>query len=124
MQGSRIQRLQGQFREEIAAICQREIKDPRMGFVTITGVELSKDLSHAKVYFSCLGSDTERQHSEQALERSAGYIHELLRKRLRLKMIPRLRFLYDHSIDHPIAMSETLERLKPPPDPNPSGDAG
>jgi ribosome-binding factor A len=112
MQGSRLTRLANQFQQEIAVIIHQELKDPRLGFVTITKVEVSKDLAHAKVSFSCLGDETQLAHSKEALERSAGFIHGLLKKRFRLKVIPALVFRYDESIAGSIALVDILEKLK------------
>ena len=112
MQGPRIERLAHQFQQEIAMILQREFKDPRLGFVTITRVILSKDVSHARVLFSCLGDAKERQRSQEALDHSAGYIRGLIKKRFRLKIIPVIQFQYDESIEESIALSETFEQLK------------
>ncbi len=105
-------RLAHQLQEEIALIIHRELKDPGLGFVTITGVELSKDLSHAKVAFSCLGTPQQRAECQEALERSTGYIHGLIKKRLRLRITPAITFRYDESIANSIALSEMLDRLK------------
>ena len=96
-------------------IIHRELKDPRVGFVTITHLELSKDLSHAKVLFSCLGGEQDRVRSQEALDRSSGFIHGLIKKRFRLKIIPAIEFRYDESIAGSIALSETLEHLQRPP---------
>lgn len=115
MDTTRTPRLAQQFQQEIATIIQQELKDPRVGFVTITRVELSKDLRYAKVLFSCLGGEPERARSQEALDRSIGFIHGLLKKRFRLKVIPTLTFRYDESIAGSIALSETLDRLKPFP---------
>ena len=109
MRGTRTARVAHQFQQEIAMIIHRELKDPRLGFVTITSVELSKDLSHAKVSFSCLGDAAERASSFEALQHSAGFIHGLLKKRFRLKVIPILAFRYDESIEGSIALAETFE---------------
>ncbi len=111
MFGIRQDRLGQQLQREIAVIVQRELKDPRLGFVTITKVELSKDLSHAKVGFSCIGSDQERALAQDALDRSAGFIRNLLGKRFHIRVIPALSFRYDHSAEHSIELSEKLDRL-------------
>ena len=108
----RVTRLAHQLQEEIALIIHRELKDPGVGFVTITGVELSKDLSHAKVLFSCLGTLQQRAQCQEALERSTRYIHGLIKKRLRLRITPTLVFRYDESIEQSIAVSDMLDRLK------------
>ena len=96
-------------------ILQREFKDPRLGFVTVTNVRLSKDLSMAKVSFSCLGDTKERERSQEALDHAAGYIRGLIKKRFRLKVIPVIHFRYDESIAGSIALEETFEQLKRPP---------
>lgn len=112
MRPTRIERLSEEFREEIAMIIHRELKDPHLGFVTITGVELSSDLRHAKVAFSCLGNEQDRLRSQEVLDRSARYIYGLLKKRFRLKAIPELVFRHDDSIAGAIAISETLDHIK------------
>ena len=93
-------------------IIHRELKDPRLGFVTVTRVELSNDLAHAKVLFSCLGDATERARCQEALDRSAGFIYGLIKKRLRLKITPSMVFQYDESIAGAIALTQTFEQLK------------
>ena len=114
METTRTVRLATGFQQEIATIIHQELKDPRLGFVTITRVELSKDISHAKVLFSCLGGEEERLRSQAALNHSAGFIHGLMKKRFRLKVIPKISFRYDESIAGSIALSETLDELKRP----------
>lgn len=107
----RKERLSQQLQREIAAIIQHELKDPRLGFVTITRVELSGDLSHAKVGYSCLGPPEARASSEEALAHAAGFIRGLVKKRLRLKIIPEIVFRYDESIAHSIEIARKLEEL-------------
>jgi ribosome-binding factor A len=111
----RKERLAQQLQQEIATIIHQELKDPRLGFVTITRMELSKDLRHAKILFSCLGGKEERSRSQEALDHSAGFIHGLIKKRFRLKVIPELMFRYDESIEGSLQISEALDRLKEPP---------
>jgi ribosome-binding factor A len=112
MAGTRLARLTAQLQHEIAMIIHQELKDPHLGFVTITGMELSKDLRHAKVAFSCLGGEAERARSQRALDRSAGYIYGLIKKRFRLKAVPQLVFRYDASIAQSVALEETLAKLR------------
>lgn len=109
---SRMDRLNHQFQQEIALIVHREIKDPRIGFVTVTGVVLSKDLTHARVSYSCLGQEEDRARSQQVLDSSARFIRELLKKRLHLRVIPELAFRYDPSIAGSVALSDTFDRIK------------
>lgn len=114
MFGNRKARLNQQLQREIAVILQRELKDPEVGFVTITRVELSNDLAYAKVGFSCLGAPEARQRSLHALDRSSGYVRSLVKKRLHLKIIPQLLFRFDESIERSLSMSNTLDQLNAP----------
>ena len=115
MQHPRIGRLAQELQQEIAMIIHRELKHPGLGFVTITRLELSKDLRHAKVGFGCLGDAGARARSQEALEHSSAFIQSLLKKRFRLKVIPELTFRYDTSIEHSIELSEKFDRLNAPP---------
>ena len=115
MYTTRTHRLAQQLQQEIAMIIHQELKDPRLGFVTITRAELSKDASHAKVFFSCLGSSQEQALSREALDHSSRFIHGLIKKRFRLKVIPEITFHYDESIAGSITISEALDQLKQPP---------
>ena len=105
-------RLSQHLQEEIAKIIQMELKDPHLGFVTVTRVELSNDLSHAKVGFSCLGTAADREQAQQVLDRSRGFIRSLVKKRLRLKIIPELVFRFDETIAQAIDIAEKLDQLK------------
>ena len=116
MQANRMARLTQELQQEIATIIHQELKDPRLGFVTITQVELSKDVRHAKVFFSCLGGAEECRRSQEALNHSSRFIHSLIKKRFRMKIIPAFAFHYDASIEGSIALSETFERLRRPPE--------
>jgi ribosome-binding factor A len=112
MFGLRRDRLSQQLQQEIATIIHQEIKDPGLGFVTITKVELSNDLSYAKVNYSCLGGASDRERSKEALDRASGFIHSLIKKRLRLKIIPTIVFQYDQTIEQAIEMAKVLDELK------------
>ena len=111
MKDSRMQRVADQFQQEIATIIHQEVKHPGIGFVTITRVEVSKDLRHAKVWFGCLGSAQDLAESQEGLRRSAGFIRGLLKKRFRLKSIPELTFQYDESIVESLAITKKLDEL-------------
>jgi ribosome-binding factor A len=109
---SRIQRVNQLIREEISHLVQRELKDPRLGFVTVTEVDVSKDLRTAKVYVSVLGSEAEWQASLQALERARGFIRNWLVPRRRLRAVPHLTFHPDRSMAHAAHIQTVLEGLK------------
>ena len=115
----RLQRVNQLIREEISHLIQRELKDPRLGFVTVTEVDVAKDLRTAKVYVSVLGSETQWQSSLQALESARGFIRSWLLPRLRLRAVPHLTFLPDRSMAHAAHIQTVLEGLKSeerPPD--------
>ena len=108
----RLQRVNQLIREEISLLVQRELKDPRLGFVTITEVDIAKDLRTAKVYVSVLGSEADWQGSLQALEHARGFIRSWLTPRLRLRAIPHLTFHPDRSMAHAAHIQTVLEGLR------------
>lgn len=111
MQGKRIERVNQLIKEEISGLLQRELKDPRIGFVTVTEVLVSKDLSQAKVYVSILGSEAEWRATFAALESASGFIRNQLRRRLRLRAIPSLNFRPDRSMAHAARIQGLLAEL-------------
>lgn len=97
---------------EVSEIIQREMKDPRLGFITVTGVEISPDLKHAKVFVSVMGDDGQKTMSLKALNRAAGFVRTEIGKRVRMKTTPEIEFRLDSSIDHGVKIFELLERIK------------
>jgi ribosome-binding factor A len=85
------------------------LKDPRIGFVTVTAVDTSADLRHASVYVSVLGQESEREETLAGLDSAHGYLQAEIAKELRLKRTPTLRFVHDESIDRGFRISELLE---------------
>ena len=111
MQGKRLDRVNQLVKEEISLVLQRELKDPRLGFVSITEVETSKDLRVAKVFVSVLGDESQWTASLQALTRARGFIRHWLRDHLELRVTPELDFRPDHSMAHAARIQELLKRL-------------
>lgn len=99
-------------REEISLLLQRELKDPRLGFVTVTEVDVAKDLRTAKVYVSVLGSEAELRASLAALESARGFIRNWLVPRLRMRAVPHLTFHPDRSMAHAAHIQTVLEGLR------------
>lgn len=100
-------------KEEIASIIQHgDIKDPRVGFVTITHVKMSADLKEAWVYFSQMGSEEEVAASCEGLNKASGYIRRRIAPRLKLKHIPHLKFFYDETIEYSDHIERVLKDLK------------
>ncbi len=103
-----------QVREEIMSIIRRDLKDPRIGFVSITAVRMSPDLRQARVRVSVLGNEDERQASLKGLTSARGLIrHELGRRLQNLKYSPELRFEIDPSIEYSVHISELLKEVLP-----------
>ena len=100
------------IREEISHLVQRELKDPRLGFVTVTEVDVAKDLRSAKVYVSVLGSEAQWKASLEALESARGFIRSWLLPRLRLRTVPHLTFHADRSMAHAAHIQTVLEELR------------
>lgn len=89
-----------------------EIKDPRIGFVTITGCEVSPDLSHAKIYYSLIGGPKKREQTLAGLNSAKGFIRTELGKRLHLKKVPELTFVYDETVVATTRIARILRKLK------------
>jgi ribosome-binding factor A len=112
MEGRRPGRLAGQIQEIISEIIQRRIKDPRLGFVTLTLVKLTADLRHASVHVSVLGGEEEQVRSLACLESATSFIRSELGKRLRVRHIPDLKFFFDDSAVKGARIEEILKHLR------------
>jgi ribosome-binding factor A len=99
------------IQRELSELLQRELRDPRVGMITLTGVDVSPDLSHAKVFFTCLS----REHMEDAregLRRAAGFLRSQLARRIKLYTTPELRFEYDESVERGDRLSRLIDSTK------------
>jgi len=109
MTGDRMRRVDEAMREVLSDAITSEIKDPRVGFITVTAVETSPDLRHARVFVSVLGEEKVRRRSLAGLESAHGYLQKRVAGELRLKHTPELQFLYDDSVDRGLRIQEILE---------------
>jgi ribosome-binding factor A len=105
-------RLADQIQKDLAAIIQREIDVSRAGLITLSGVELSPDYAHAKVYFTVLGAEPEV--AADVLNEKAGWLHSQLYKLLHIHTVPTLRFIHDEQVARGIEMSRLIERANRP----------
>ncbi len=105
----RAERVAEAVREVIADLLLREIKDPRIGMVTLTTVELTNDLKHAKVYFSCVGDAVARQRSLDGLHSAAGFIRAQVTRRLKLRYAPDVLFYFDPTIEEADRLASLLK---------------
>lgn len=114
---SRSQRVSQEMQKEIALILQREIKDPRVGMATVSGIELSRDLAYAKVFVTFLNVLTDNADPDtvkngiKALQDASGYIRTLLGKAMRLRIVPELTFAYDNSLIEGMRMSNLMTNV-------------
>jgi ribosome-binding factor A len=111
-QGSRPHRVADQIRSELALMIARELHDPGIGFVTITRVQVSPDLQHARVYYTALGDDKARQSSDRALRRAIPFLRRQIGSRLRLKRVAELEFIYDQSIAGQDRIEQLLNEIR------------
>ena len=118
MGGQRISRIAEQIQRELAELIRLELRDPRVRMVTLTGVELSRDQSHAKVFFTMLGSPDEQAECQVGLESAAGFLRAAIAKRLTTRKVPELHFQFDESVERGVRISKLIdEALSPPPAP-------
>lgn len=111
-QYSRAQRVGDQIQRELAVMIPREVRDPRLGFVTITGVEVTRDIGHAKIFITVMNCDDDEQIRENlaVLDESAGLLRMMLGKAMRIRSVPQLHFRYDESISRGAYMSALIEK--------------
>jgi ribosome-binding factor A len=109
MAAGRMRRVNEAVREVLSARIAEGLDDPRIGFVTVTSVETSPDLRHARVYVSVLGSQSERDATLAGLESAHGLLQQSIAAELRMKRTPTLRFVFDDSIDRGMRITELLE---------------
>lgn len=106
---SRTRRVGEQMQRELAALIQREIKDPRLGMVTVSGVEVARDYSIAKVFVTVLGGDADVATALDILNAAAGFLRHELGQRMRLRTVPHLKFLFDESIKRGSDLSRLID---------------
>jgi len=108
----RIERVTQAIKKEISQVIHEELKDPRLGFITIMRVDLAKDLRCAKIYFSVLGDDNRIKETKEGLASAQGYIRKLIAQRIKLRFVPEIIFKLDKSGEYSIHIQEELDKLK------------
>jgi ribosome-binding factor A len=107
---SRADRVAEQIRRDLADLLSREVKDPRIGMVSLTAVELSADYSHAKVFFTALGSEGRRAEMIEGLQAAAGFLRREIGRRIRIHTTPQLHFQYDESVARGADLSQLIDQ--------------
>ena len=105
----RTRRIGEQMQRELAALIRDGVKDPRVGMATVSAVEVTRDLAHAKVFITVLGDETARRDSLTALNNAAGFLRHELGQRMLTRTVPQLRFVYDESIEHGSRLSALID---------------
>ena len=110
--GVRHERVVSALKREMSRIVHDEIKDKRLGFVTILRVDLTTDLRQAKVYFSVLGEEREKKATQEALESAKPFVRYLIARRVKLRFVPEIIFRLDKSVEYSIGIENELDRIK------------
>ncbi|MCC6442357.1 MAG: 30S ribosome-binding factor RbfA [Armatimonadetes bacterium] len=108
----RQEKLREFLKEEVSRVLREEIKDPRLGFVTVTDAEVSRDYQHAKIYVSIFGSEEQKEQSRAALQSATKFVRSAVGRYLRLRLIPELVFVVDTAVDHSMKIAELLRDIE------------
>jgi ribosome-binding factor A len=106
---SRLGRIADQIQRDVAELVRTEVKDPWIGFITLTGVEVTPDYRHAKVYFTVLGPADAASRAERGLQRAAGFLRSRLAQSLPIRVAPELHFVYDTSVERGARLSRLID---------------
>jgi ribosome-binding factor A len=106
----RRRRVSDQIQKELSEIIRLDLNDPRIGMITLSAVEISPDFACAKIFYTLLGNDEERENAKAGLLRASGFLRTALGKRLRIHNTPELRFYYDDSIERGVKLSQLIDR--------------
>ena len=105
----RLRRVADQIQRELSDILRTELKDPRVGMITLTGVEVSPDFAHAKVFFTSLAEVASRDEVRAGLKRAGGFLRTMLGARMKIHNTPELHFVYDESVESGIRLTHLIE---------------
>jgi len=108
----RVERLRELIKEEFGEILRRDLKDPRIGFVSVTDVEVSNDYSHVKIFVSVLGDEAAKQSAMEGLESARGFIRTELGQRIRLRHTPEVQIVVDNSMERGSRIMKLLNEVK------------
>ena len=105
----RLRRVADQIQRELSELLRAELRDPRVGMITLTGVEVSPDLAYAKIFFTTLADAESLTRIEAGLEQAAGFLRVRLGRRLRLRVTPEIRFMHDASVERGVRLSQLID---------------
>jgi ribosome-binding factor A len=107
----RSERVETQLKKDISTILLEELKDPRIGFITVIRVEVTADLRYAKIYFSILGDDEAKEKALKGINSAKGYIRKLVGDRMKMRYVPELEFKLDSSIEYSISLENVFDKI-------------
>jgi ribosome-binding factor A len=110
--GLRHDKVVAALKREISNIVHGEIKDKRLGFVTIMRLELTPDLRYARIFYSVLGQEKEQKATQEALESANPFIRRLIAQRIKLRFVPEIAFKLDRSVEYSVKVQEELDKIK------------
>lgn len=111
MQGKRANRISALIKEHLASVLTSHMRDPRVGFATITHVEVSDDMKHAKVLYSVIGTPDQKIKAQEAMGHASGFFQKGLAEKLKLRFTPHLHFIQDNSLDQQDQISTILKKI-------------
>ncbi|MDQ3856624.1 MAG: 30S ribosome-binding factor RbfA [Chloroflexota bacterium] len=109
----RTEQVAEEIQRHIGDLLIREVQDPRIGFATVTGVEVSPDLEHARIRISIMGGEADEREAMRGLRKASGFLRTMLGRRMRMRHIPELRFTVDRSAQHAVRIGQLLEEVLP-----------
>lgn len=112
MSGRRVERVEQLMQEELSQVLQHELKDPRIGFITVTRVKVSADLGHARAFISVMGDADAKEKTMSGLKSAAGFIQRVLGSRIKMRSVPRIEFYLDDSVDQGFRIDEILNKIE------------
>jgi ribosome-binding factor A len=112
MSERRVVRVEQLLKKELSTILQRELKDPRIGFVTVTKVKVSADLGHAKAFISVMGDAETKERTMSGVASASGYVQRILGARIKMRSLPRIEFHLDDSVDQGFRIIEILNKIE------------
>lgn len=112
MSQTRVRKMAETIKEEVSEIIASKLKDPRVGFTTVTSVKASKDLHYCTIYVSVMGSEMEQKETMETLANAAGFIRTELGARIRIRHVPELRFVQDKAMEHHAHINELIRQIK------------
>ncbi|OGW97622.1 MAG: ribosome-binding factor A [Omnitrophica WOR_2 bacterium GWA2_45_18] len=119
----RTDKVNRQLHREISAILQQQLEDPRLSFVTLTRVDISRDLMYAKVYYSVLGDHQHVEAAKAGLEGARGMVRRLISQRMNMRCTPEIVFIYDKSVEQSCRIEQALEEIRHESGKNPTDDS-